>query len=61
MVVEEVAETVGGGKWIVPWSSTSARPEGVWRRGGSGFSETDWGDARVWSGIDGIVEGGVGG
>lgn len=34
----EPSSSVGGaGRFSDPWSSTMARPEGVWRRGGSGF------------------------
>lgn len=31
----------GAGKWIVPWSSRRARPEGVWRMEGRGFVGVD--------------------
>ena len=34
----EVASGEGVGKWTVPWISRRARPLGVWRRGGRGFS-----------------------
>lgn len=35
--VEGDEEVVGVGKWIVPWSSRRARPDGVCRMFGSGF------------------------
>lgn len=59
-------DEVGGGKCIVPWSSRSARPEGVWRSAGRGFSvgedvETDLeGGYRLIDGIFASVRGTTG-
>lgn len=46
----------GGGKWIVPWTSSRARPVGVCRSGGRGLAMVDEGvrDGGC-KGIDGIV------
>lgn len=50
----------GGGYWKVPWSSRIARPEGVWRRFGRGFSEGEGVvNGRGWRGIVGIVRFGM--
>lgn len=48
---------MGAGKWIVPWISRRARPEGVWRIWGSGFSVGSGvgGEGAMRIGIDGIV------
>ena len=54
MRVEELPG-VGVGKWIVPCISRRARPEGVWRRGGRGFSGGEDEEGFTYSGIEGIV------
>lgn len=52
----DVALGPGGGKWIVPWISSSARPLGVWRMGGRGFGVVGAdGGVGAWRGIVGIV------
>lgn len=64
---DEVVVLVGG-RLIVPWSSRRARPEGVWRRVGSGFGVVvvvgfvGLGCRRVWRvmGCDDIVLAGCG-
>lgn len=37
----------GGGRFILPWISRMARPEGVWRSGGKGFVGLEDGSSLV--------------